>query len=229
MINSGVHNFYQDGAIYLDAWEAGLNGTPSLHDVNIYSNWIEHAGGIAIGSERGGIVENINIYNNIVIDSNYAGIILHGTGSNGLRKNINIFNNTIYRSIGNGGAGIYIATRNIENITIKNNIVDFGPKWVGQITSAYSDSSVINQITVDRNLTWGMTECSQTFPNCVELNNGTIRKDPMFVNPNGLDLRLQTNSPAINIGLTILVVDSDFNGNLRPLGAAYDLGVYEIK
>jgi hypothetical protein len=222
-----VHNFYQDGAIYLDAWEAGLNGTPSLHNVDIYSNRIEHAGGISIGSERGGTVENINIYNNIVIDSNFSGILLHATGGNGLRKNINIYNNTIFRSTGNGGAGIYIATANIETILIKNNIVDFGPKWVGQITLAYP--SVKNKITVDRNLTWGRTECSQDFPNCLELNNGTLRADPLFVNPNGLDLRLQANSPAINSGLTIPVVNSDFDGTLRPLGGAYDLGVYEIK
>ncbi len=222
-----VHSFYQDGAIYLDAWEAGLNGTPSLHNVNIYSNRIEHAGGVSIGSERGGTVENINIYNNIVIDSNYSGILLHATGGNGLRKNININNNTIYRSTGNGGAGIYIATANIDTIIIKNNIVDFGPKWVGQITLAYP--SVKNKITVDRNLTWGRTECSEAFPNCIELNNGTIRADPLFVNPTGLDLRLKDNSPAINSGLTIPVVNSDFIGNVRPLGGAYDLGVYEIK
>ena len=162
-----------------------------------------------------------------MIDSNFSGILLHATGGNGLRKNINIYNNTIFRSTGNGGAGIYIATANIETILIKNNIVDFGPKWVGQITLAYP--SVKNKITVDRNLTWGRTECSQDFPNCLELNNGTLRADPLFVNPNGLDLRLQANSPAINSGLTIPVVNSDFDGTLRPLGGAYDLGVYEIK
>jgi uncharacterized repeat protein (TIGR02543 family) len=224
-----VHSFYQDGAIYLDAWEAGLYGTPSLHNVDVYSNRIEHAGGISIGSERGGIVENINIYNNIVIDSAYSGILLHRagvtSGGDGLRKNINIFNNTIFRSIGNGGAGIYIATANIEDIVIKNNIVAFDPKWVGQITLAFP--SVIGQITVDKNLTWGRTECSQDYPNCVELNTGTIRANPMFLNSSILDLRLQSISPAINQGLTIQVVDSDFAGILRPSGSAYDIGAYE--
>ncbi|MDX9850377.1 MAG: InlB B-repeat-containing protein [Anaerolineaceae bacterium] len=226
-----VHSFYQDGAIYLDAWEAGLNGTQSLHNIDVYANRTERAGGVSIGSERGGIVENINIYNNIIIDSACSGIFLHRSGASaggdGLRKNINIYNNTIFRSIGNGGAGIYIATANIENIVIKNNIVDFGPKWVGQITLAFP--SAINQITVDRNLTWGRTECSMEYPDCVELDNGTIRADPMFVNRSLLDLRLQENSPAINTGLTIPIVDMDFNGKLRPLGFAYDLGVYEVK
>ena len=226
-----VHSFYQDGAIYLDAWEAGLNGTPSLHNVDVYSNRIEHAGGVSIGSERGGIVENINIYNNIIIDSACSGVFLHSAGSNaggdGLRKNIFIYNNTIFRSIGNGGAGIYIATANIENIVIKNNIVDFGPKWVGQITLAFP--SAISKITVDRNLTWGRTECSNDYPNCVELDTGTIRADPLFVNTASLDLRLQENSPAINSGLTIDIVDRDFDGNLRPFGLAYDIGVYETQ
>lgn len=67
------------------------------------------------------------------------------------------------------------------------------------------------------------------YPDCVELDNGTIRADPMFVNRSLLDLRLQENSPAINTGLTIPIVDMDFNGKLRPLGFAYDLGVYEVK
>ncbi len=79
--NNYIHSFYQDGAIYLDAWDAGLNGTESLHNIDIYSNRIEHAGGISVGSERGGIVENINIYNNIITDSSWAGIVLHESGA----------------------------------------------------------------------------------------------------------------------------------------------------
>ena len=174
------------------------------------------------------------IYNNIIIDSACSGIFLHRTGGNGLRKNINIYNNTIFRSIGNGGAGIYIGTKNIENIVIKNNIVDFGPKWVGQITSAYPDSYVLNEITVENNLTYGNAGCSQENPNCVELINGTSKADPMFVNrwsadPSMLDLRLQVGSPAINAGLTISIVDKDIVGVSRPLGGAYDQGAYEIR
>lgn len=225
-----IHGFYQDGAIYLDAWDAGLNGTESLHDIDIYSNRVEHAGGITVGSERGGIAENINIYNNVVIDASWSGIVLHkageGYGGNGLRKNINIFNNTIFRSIGNGGAGIYIHTANIENIVIKNNIVAFDPKWVGQITLA--DPSVRNQVTVDKNLTWGRTECANDALSCVELNTGTIRADPKFVNSSILDLHLQANSPAINAGLSIPVVNVDLDGNIRPQGVAYDIGAYEV-
>ena len=223
-----VHNFYQDGAIYLDAWEAGLNGSTSLHNINIYNNRIEHAGGISIGSERGGTVEGVNIYNNVVIDSSFSGILLHQTGGNGLRKNINIYNNTIFRSLWNGGAGIYIATRNIQNIVIKNNIVNFDPKWVGQITSFYPEQYVLNQITVNKNLTWGKTECSNDAPNCVELNNGTIRADPKFVSIPLLDLHLQANSPVIDVGLTLPLVSKDFDGLVRPQGQYYDLGAYEF-
>ncbi len=51
-----------------------------------------------------------------------------------------------------------------------------------------------------------------TTPSCVELNTGTIRADPMFVNSSILDLRLQSTSPAINFGLTIPIVDSDYDG-----------------
>lgn len=220
-----VHSFYQDGAIYLDAWEAGLNGSQSLHDVNIYSNRIEHAGGISVGSERGGTVENVSIYNNIVIDSSWSGIALHEGGGNGLRKNINIFHNTVFRSIGNGGAGIYIATSNIEGIVIRNNVVSFDPKWVGQITAKYPES--VNKITADRNLTWGRQECANDAPDCVELVDGTLRADPKFVDTYKLDLHLQPGSLAIDTGITLPLIENDFDGTSRPQGNYYDMGAYE--
>jgi hypothetical protein len=223
-----IHDFVNDGAIYLDAWTAGLNGTLTLHNVKVFNNKVYQAGGITVGSEQGGTAENIDVYNNLIIRSSFTGIDLSNTGStrggNGLRKNINIFNNTIYQSIGNGGAGIYIVTTNIENIIIKNNLVAFDPKWVGQITIA--DPSVINQVTTDHNLTFGRTLCSIDYPNCKELNTGTIRADPQFMDSSNFDLRLKSTSPAIdnalNMGLT-----TDFNDIARPQGPQPDIGAFE--
>jgi hypothetical protein len=50
--------------------------------------------------------------------------------------------------------------------------------------------------------------------------------DPLFVNW-WSGWHLQTGSPAINAGLTLGSVTSDFDGVSRPQGGAYDMGAYE--
>jgi parallel beta-helix repeat protein len=220
--HNNTHDIINDGGIYLDAWTAGSNGTPTLHDIKVYNNKTYQCGGISIGSEQGGTVENIDIYNNIVIRSSYAGILMHNTGGNGLRKNINIYNNTIYQSTANGGSGIYIATSNIENIVIKNNLVAFDPKWVGQITLA--DPNVVNRVTADHNITYGRKLCSNAFPNCYNFSD--INTDPQFVDPANLNLKLQSTSPARDAGVNTNIT-SDYSDATRPQGSGYDIGAYE--
>ena len=93
------HNFVHDypetgGSIYLDAWTAGLDGTPTLSTVDVYANLVLRAGGIAVGSERGGTVEHLRIFNNIVMGVSWTGIILsntgHGSGGDGPRRDVQI-------------------------------------------------------------------------------------------------------------------------------------------
>jgi hypothetical protein len=52
--------------------------------------------------------------------------------------------------------------------------------------------------------------------------------DPHFINPSGHDFHLQSNSPAIDAGIDIGLT-TDFDGNPRPRGAGYDIGVYEYQ
>jgi hypothetical protein len=221
-----VHDIIYDGAIYLDAWTAGLNGTPTLHQVDVYANRAERTGGISLGSERGGIIEDIRVFNNLIIDSSFSGIVMHNTGEaiggNGLRKNIHIFNNTIFRSTGNGGAGIYLITANVENIVIQNNLVAFDPKWVGQITLAHPE--IQNQVTVDHNLTYGRRLCSNDFPDCY--NYIGITQDPQFVDIPSLNLQLQSTSPALNAGIDVGIY-TDYHGTTRPQGSSFDIGAFE--
>ena len=59
--------------IYVDGWHAGANGTPSLNHINIYQNLVREGGGITIGCEQAdGVVEYINIYNNLVLNASFA-------------------------------------------------------------------------------------------------------------------------------------------------------------
>ncbi|HUW22162.1 MAG TPA: right-handed parallel beta-helix repeat-containing protein [Candidatus Bathyarchaeia archaeon] len=229
-----IHDITQDGGIYLDTWDAGLEGRPTLNEVEVYRNLLDSSG-IRVGSERGGTAENIKIYNNIVLRSSFLGIgILRQ--KDGLRKNILIANNTIYEATGHGGAGIYIIAKNIENINIKNNIVAFGwGDWTsegwssghaGQITLSGSD--IADKVTASNNITFGPDLCSQDYPDCRHLPG--INVDPLFAGRTSNNFHLLENSPAIDAGLDLVSegITSDYDGNSRPQGSRYDLGAYEF-
>jgi hypothetical protein len=53
----------------------------------------------------------------------------------------------------------------------------------------------------------------------------------VFNNPTTLDLHLKSGSPAINTGIAISIVNSDYEGVARPqlAGSAFDIGAYEYK
>lgn len=54
------------------------------------------------------------------------------------------------------------------------------------------------------------------------------RVNPMFVNLTSGDFHLQPSSPAVDAGISLAIVTNDFDGTLRPQGARYDIGAYEL-
>jgi hypothetical protein len=54
----------------------------------------------------------------------------------------------------------------------------------------------------------------------------SIVAHPQFVDPENHDFRLRSTSPAINAGKT-QSVPTDFDGNARPYGTAFDMGAFE--
>jgi len=227
-----IHDFNRSGQIYIDAWEAGFEGTYSLSWIDVYANLLVDAKGITVGSEQGGTAENIRIFNNVIVRSLSSGVLLsetgHSSGGNGPRRNIHIFNNTIYECRNHGTSGIYVVTNRVENIVIQNNIVMLDPeRVVGLITAGHS--AAVEHLTVDHNLVFGPTECSNDYPNCVEVSGGpdNLSADPRFVDADGLDLMLLADSPAIDQGLAIDGLVDDYAGDSRPEGAGVDIGAYE--
>jgi hypothetical protein len=66
---------------------------------------------------------------------------------------------------------------------------------------------------------------------------GNLSVDPLFVNPEEGDFRLQANSPCIDAG-TVVALAEDIEGNPRPVdipgvghsgAAAFDMGAYELQ
>jgi hypothetical protein len=230
---------------YVDGWHAGANGTPTLNHINFYQNLVSDGGGIIVGCEQSdGVVEYINIYDNLVINTSFSGIQVRGAYGDGLRKNIAIYNNTIYGALpagGNGGAGIYVNTAHLGSnnadapVIIRNNVSMFyflssGGGTLGQILAG--DAATAALITADHNLVYGPQKCSATFPNCVALDTLlTAAPASVFANPATLDLHLKSGSPAIDKGLALASVPYDFDGVTRPqpAGQAYDIGAFEYR
>ena len=55
---------------------------------------------------------------------------------------------------------------------------------------------------------------------------GSVQANPLFVNESLGDFHLQPSSPAIDAG-TDIGINVDFDGNTRPQGSGFDIGVYE--
>ncbi|MEM2368610.1 MAG: choice-of-anchor Q domain-containing protein [Thermoproteota archaeon] len=62
-------------------------------------------------------------------------------------------------------------------------------------------------------------------------NFGNIQADPLFVDPQNGDLRLQANSPAIDVGCNNApsIPSTDKDGNQRIVSTAVDMGAYEYQ
>jgi hypothetical protein len=168
-------------------------------------------------------VRDVQIYNNVIHHMRYAGIRMQDVGQDGLREDIQIYHNTIVGAYGHGGAGILVATYNVRNIVLTNNVIAFGPDTtVGQI-KAYKPSAISSVA----NLVYGPKRDTAD-PNLVEVTKGTITADPRFVDRDNQNFRLRANSPARDRGASV-DLDQDHEGMPRPQGSGYDLGAYEYR
>ncbi|MBN1617933.1 right-handed parallel beta-helix repeat-containing protein [Candidatus Dojkabacteria bacterium] len=224
-----------DVGIYVGVGSADPEQT--THDILVYGNNVSTDVGIAVTSEYGGTVEDVDIFNNVVHDGANGGIMVvkwrndGQPGVVGMRRNINIFNNTVYNmgQAGDGG-GIKMqcgetcvgATPEdpdyIENITIKNNIMI--NNQTGQLTV---HPTVLAQtppvVTLSNNLMYGGTAAYEVLPNSPYCTN-CIGGDPLLVNISGLDFDLQSGSPAIDKGTPVLI-DINFDGSSTALSFDY--------
>lgn len=215
-----VHQTLSTG-IYIDAY------AHRTYNIAVFQNLIHDStndNGIALGSEKGGLLEEVHIYNNIIYHNRFCGILLSTAGDgNNLdqhpMKNIRITNNTIYN---NGwtkyGGGILVDNPDAQGTIIRNNLVSQNLSYQIAI-----DSTVPRQqVTVDHNLIDGYRGYEgETY------GTDFVSGNPLFINPIMANFDLQTGSPAIDAGSQDSAPDDDFADNPRPQGAGVDIGAYE--
>jgi uncharacterized protein YjdB len=136
-------------------------------------------------------------------------------------SNVQVLNNTF--AFGNPYKDYsHIILFSISVSTIANNIF-YDPAGGQAIDLTYLSGTVI----VRNNLTSGsvMTRGIALFGATLLANR--LNTDPLLVNPPG-DFHLRPGSPAIDAGLSLPQVLTDFDARPRPRGAGYDLGAYEF-
>lgn len=210
-----VHDV-DDVGIYIDAWDK------HTHDLHVFRNRVHdiRGDGIAIGSEMGGLLENIRVENNLSYNNLYIGISVHKCCVN-LHpvRGVLIVNNTVY---GNGlaewGGGIGHENGQAENVIIRNNIC------AGNLTFQIArEDSVGENAVIDHNLI-------DEFQNSEGEVRGAayVEGDPMFTDPSAGDFSLLQGSPAIDAGTSLQAPAEDFRGTPRPYGITWDIGAFEF-
>jgi hypothetical protein len=198
-MNTSEYNFTFDGNIFHDIGRTG-GQTLNHFDHGIYS----HA-------------QNVTIMNNLFYNMTKGFCIQNADGAN----NVLVANNTFALSnLVTGEPGQIIFWGNNTNMTLRNNIFD------------HPTSSALNRFqatvsgSIDHNLVNGATSMIAD-PTGFTVGTNQLGVDPLFVNAAALNFHLQSNSPAIDTGVTVPQVTTDFDGVTRPQGAAYDVGAFE--
>jgi len=211
-----VHHLNRLG-IYVEAWDKHTYG------IEVFQNRVHDIAnndGLALASEKGGLLEDISVTNNISYNNGLSGFSITNAGSASTHpvKDITIINNTFYdNGKSSWGGGISIENKDVQDIVIRNNIC--GQNLTYQIFVEYP----VQNLVVDHNFIDGYKGYKGEI-------RGTNYKegDPMFVNPTESDFHLEGTSQAINNGSALSAPNVDFDGYKRPQGEGYDIGAYEF-
>lgn len=151
---------------------------------------------------------------NLVLNNTKAGIRL----ASDVDETRVLFNTVVGNGFGEalsaGGAGIVVGPRCLEHV--KYNVVVSNRGGINNLTTQNIDNHT--------NLVWGN---STNYAGNATAGAGDLSVDPMFVDAMNGDFHLKALSPAVDhapVGMD----SSDFDGTVRPQGAALDLGAFEF-
>jgi len=160
---------------------------------------------------------------NCVVASNNAST--DGGGAYG-----GVLNNCIVtgNSAGSRGGGTYAAA--LSNCTVVTNSSSMQGGGVDEGQTLLNCIIYYNSASFGTNINGGgsFTNCCTTPLPAYGVNNFT--NAPFFLNQNGGDFHLQSNSPCINAGNnTYVSTTTDLDGNARIVGGTVDIGAYEYQ
>jgi len=213
-----VHDLPRKLGIYVDAY------SEHTYKIDVYNNTIHDCadGGMALSSEAGGLLEDINVYNNIAYHNKHYGLNITSWDAsitnNHPMKNIKVINNTFYNNKWNGvswGGGIVMENLQSEGVIIDNNICS---ENIEQIMIV--DNVNLSELTLRNNLVFGNQISGLGF-------NNNIVEDPEFVDEDSANFHLKSTSAAIDAGNSNHAPTTDFDDNTRPVNGISDIGAFE--
>lgn len=209
-LGAGAHRVIFDGNVWHDIgrFAPGERGC-SLRTKN-YQN---HDHGIYVAD-----ADQVMIRNNVFYGFG-RGWPIHRYSSGGrASRGLTIVNNT-FGGRNSYRAGHIILATPTDGLRIENNIFQ-GPNTA----ALYFENLRFTGATVRSNMIQGAV-IRVGRPRGVMFSRNWERTDPRLVN--ATDFRLQSDSPAIDAGLSLPDVTRDADGVPRPRGAGHDLGAYE--
>ncbi len=195
-----------------------------VHDSLIHGTVCDGLNFASVDPSKGAVAA----YDNVIYDvghgpdpsdgaSDYACIYVANITNQGSpgSGDVKIENNTLYDcgSRGTGAAGAIARAAGPVGIDMNDNLIDL----VGSESYFSGDTSAIGGAN---DLLFGAGAAPSFL-------SGAIAGDPMLVAPASHDFHLEPGSPAIDRGVPTAAT-TDFDGNARPQGAAYDVGAYEL-
>ena len=175
---------------------------------------IDEGKGISLqknSTENGWTHGRFLVVNNIAYKNGFAGI------HNNSGERMDFYNNTCYyNSLSESGNNIGMSTQGGNDIRFKNNIVVTDPVLSGY---AISVANTLN-VKVKSNISFGNTD-----PDVVGIQVDAINADPMFIDVDDFDFRLESSSPALDAAIISAAPSVDYFNNARD--AFPDIGAVE--
>jgi hypothetical protein len=214
----GIYVMHGDGNVIRSNYVTGMEKYGiHIYDENKYrhtariTNLLVENNTVIASQSRSGIVisagestnlgieiDSVVFRNNITIDNFEDGISIRYYGS---VRNIDIYNNVMY---GNGAYGLRISAYDVDEITVKNNILSYNGLQMDV-------SSSLNNLVISHNLYWQPSSIGSGVR-----DDHPVFSDPLFINVNECDFHLKPGSPAIDAGVYVGI---PYNGSAPDLGA----------
>lgn len=231
---------------------------PTVRNNVVYSNsgnGLHFNGDASLGGD--GLIEEALVEGNVIYDNGETGgsaINMDG-GVNGVIRNNVVYDNhasgiSLYRIDGGAGAS--------GNLVVNNTIVQAADgRWAVNIRDGSTNNVVRNNVLYNYHPSRGAISIdAASRPGFVEDHNAVIGRfstnggsstitlaawqalgygaDTFATTPadlfvaSGVDFHLLADAPAVNAGSSVGAPSFDIEGRARPVGAAFDIGAYEL-
>ena len=180
---------------------------------------------------------NFQAYYNLITNNNFMpdGTTQNTSGADFKQSSGTFYNNVLVGNCASNSklGSIYVYPDGISNVTIKNNIVmndrsakdmDFNQVGESVVSSdfnlVYNESRAVNIQIGTTDYTWS---AYKTF---TKQESHSVNADPRFISITNSNFKLQSISPAINKGISIAGITTDYLG--KTLSGLRDIGAYEF-